>query len=77
MTAITAHHVVSSRTAAARTTAFERALLQAASTLDAFVATRLERRSDAARRQSVEIQDAAARARSAAEARAALGMLPR
>jgi len=76
MTTITAHHVVSSRTAA-RTTAFERALLQAASTLDAFVATRLERRSDEARGHSVEVQDAAARTRSAAEARAALGLLPR
>jgi len=76
MTTITAHHVASSRTAA-RTTAFERALLQAASSLDAFVATRLERRSDAARRQSVEVQDAAARSRSAAEARAAVGILPR
>ncbi|MFD4957409.1 hypothetical protein [Microbacterium sp. NPDC058389] len=75
MTTITAHHVVSSRTAA-RTTAFERALLQAASTLDGFVAARLERRSDAARRQAVAVQDAAARTRSAAEARAALGILP-
>jgi len=76
MTTITAHHVVSSRSAA-RTTAFERALLQAASSLDAFVATRLERRSDAARRRSVEVQDAAVRSRSAAEARGALGILPR
>lgn len=76
MTTITAHHVVSSR-AAARTTAFDRALLQAASALDAFVATRLERRADAARRRSVAVQDAAAGARSAAEARAAIGVLPR
>ncbi|MGN6221708.1 MAG: hypothetical protein ACTHNQ_19595 [Microbacterium sp.] len=75
MTTITAHRVVSSR--AARTTAFDRALLQAASALDAFVATRLERRADAARRRSVAVQDAAAGARSAAEARAAIGVLPR
>jgi hypothetical protein len=76
MTTITAHHVVSSR-AAARTTAFERALLQAASALDAFVASRLERRADDGRRRSVAVQDAAARTRAAAEARAALGVLPR
>jgi len=76
MTTITAHHVASHQ-APARTTAFERALLQAASTLDAFVATRLAHRSDAGRRQSVAVQDAAARTRSAAEARAALGVLPR
>jgi len=76
MTTITAHHVVSSHTAA-RTTAFERALLQAASILDAFVAARLVRRSDAARRQAMTAQDAATRTRGAAEARAALGLLPR
>jgi len=76
MTAITAHHVASSRSQA-RTTAFERTLLQAASTLDAFVAARLERRASAARRDAIAAQDAATRTRSAAEARGALGILPR
>lgn len=76
MTAITAHHVTSSH-AQARTTAFERTLLQAASTLDAFVAARLERRASVARRDAIAVQDAATRARGAAEARGALGVLPR
>ncbi|MBD3941463.1 hypothetical protein IF188_07100 [Microbacterium sp. NEAU-LLC] len=76
MTTITAHRVASPR-AVVRTTAFDRALLQAASALDAFVVARLERRASVGRRRAIVAQDAAATTRGAAEARGALGLLPR
>ncbi|GAA5198334.1 hypothetical protein [Microbacterium jejuense] len=76
MTTITAHRLASSA-APIRTTTFERALLHAATTLDAFVGARLERRASTARRQAVAAQDAAARTRGAAQARGAMGLLPR
>ena len=76
MTTITSHRVLSAGPSV-RTTAFERTLLQAASTLDAIVGARLERRASVARRQTIAVQDAAARTRGAAVARGAMGLLPR
>lgn len=71
MTAISAPRNLS------RTTSFERILLRAASGLDRFVAARLERRATAAHRAVVDAQSSFAAARRAAEARGALGVLPR
>ena len=71
MTAIPAARVI------AHATPFERTLLRAASTLDHFVAMRLERRSGLAHRRAVEAQSAFAAARRSAEAHGAIGLLPR
>ncbi|SFS05878.1 hypothetical protein SAMN04487846_2036 [Microbacterium sp. cf046] len=60
-----------------RTTPFERALLSAASALDVYVAARLERRNGAAHRQAAVAQSAFDAARRGAEARGAIGILPR
>ena len=68
---------ISAPRALTRATPFERTLLRAASALDLFVAARLERRGGAAHRRAVEAQTAAAADRRAAEARGAIGMLPR
>ena len=62
------------RTAA---TPFESLLLRAASALDHFVAVRLEERGGAVHRRAAATQAAAAAARGAAQARGAIGMLPR
>ena len=69
MTAITAHHF--------ETTAFERALLRAASALDHVVAVRLERR--AARSTAARAVAAAnhEQSRAVAQAFGAMGLLPR
>jgi hypothetical protein len=58
-------------------TPFERALLRSASALDVFVAARLERRGSAAYRRAAAAQSASAHERIAAEARGAIGLLPR
>jgi len=81
MTAIPAPVALSSRTAVARTitsaTPFERTLLHAASALDLFVSARLERRGSAVHRRAAAVQSAAAVLRRDAEARGAIGLLPR
>jgi len=69
MTTISAHH--------AAPNAFERALLHAASALDSFVTVRLESRSGAVHRRLIEAQSAASALRGQAEARGAIGLLPR
>ncbi|MFB9647337.1 hypothetical protein [Microbacterium terregens] len=71
MTAISAPRTLT------RATTFERALLRAASALDGFVATRLERRGRVAYRRAAETQARAARFRSSAQACGAVGLLPR
>lgn len=60
----------------ARTTTIDRALLLAASALDAFVARRVGRRASAEHRRALAAQAAAASARSTAQALGAVGMLP-
>jgi len=60
-----------------RATHFERTLLHAASALDLFVANRLERRGRVSYRRAADAQASAADVRSAAEARGAIGVLPR
>ena len=71
MTAISAPRVLSGATP------FERALLSAASALDRFVAHRLQRRGEAGYRRAHEAQLAFAVTRDAAQARGAMGLLPR
>jgi hypothetical protein len=71
MTAITAPRTV------AGTTSFERTLLRAASALDQFVLHRLERRSAPDARSAAAARSVVASARDAAEAHAAMGMMPR
>jgi hypothetical protein len=75
MTAITASQAVVRP--APRVTGFERTLLRAASALDLFVAGRVARRGDAEYRRAVLEQSVGALARSDAQARAAIGILPR
>jgi hypothetical protein len=58
-------------------TPFERALLAAASSLDRFVANRLERRGGTEHRRAHEAQLAFAATRDAAQALGAIGLLPR
>ena len=58
-------------------TPFERSLLRAATALDQYVSHRLERRSGADERRAAAVRASAASTRSAAEAHAAMGMLPR
>lgn len=62
---------------AASATRFDRALLRAASTLDAHVVARLERRAGAEERRALAVQAASDDARREASARAAIGILPR
>ncbi|KQZ84077.1 hypothetical protein ASD56_08635 [Microbacterium sp. Root166] len=69
MTAITASHSISV------VTPFERTLLSASAHLDRFVATRLERRATAV--PHIRAQVAAVQARTDAQARGAIGILPR
>jgi hypothetical protein len=71
MTAISAPRI------SAGTTTFERSLLRASTALDQYVSHRLERRSAAEERQAAAVRTSAAAARGAAEAHAAMGMLPR
>ena len=61
----------------AAVTPFESMLLHAASALDIFVASRLERRGSPASRRAIGAQTAGSAARDAAQARGAIGMLPR
>ncbi len=75
MTTLTAHYATTR--VATRTTGFERTLLRAASALDAFVVTRLERRDGDELRRVQLAQDATAEARRSAQARGAMGVLPR
>lgn len=58
-------------------TPFEGMLLRAASALDHFVSARLELRGGAAYRRAAETRAAGEAARGAAQARSAIGMLPR
>ncbi|WP_374974488.1 hypothetical protein ACEYYH_11155 [Microbacterium trichothecenolyticum] len=76
MTAITADELAA-RGFRASATRFDRALLRAASALDAYVVARVEKRDDAQERRALSAQAAASGARREAEARAAMGMLPR
>jgi hypothetical protein len=76
MTAITADELAA-RGFRASATRFDRALLRAASALDAYVVARVEKRDDAQERRALTVQAAASTARREAEARAAMGMLPR
>ena len=71
MTAISAPRI------SAGTTTFERSLLRASTALDQYVSHRLERRSGAEERRVAALRSAVASARGAAEAHAAIGMLPR
>ena len=76
MTTITADELAARgfRTSATR---FDRALLRAASALDAYVLARVEKRDDAEARRALTAQAAVSGARHQAEALAATGMLPR
>ena len=71
MTAISASRVSSGATP------FERTLLSAASALDRFVAGRLELRGGSEYRRAHDAQLAFAATRDAAQARGAIGLLPR
>jgi hypothetical protein len=71
MTAISAP-----RTSAGITT-FERSLLRTASAMDRFVVQRLERRASAEYHRAAAVQSATVLARDAAQARGAMGLLPR
>jgi hypothetical protein len=76
MTTITAGELAA-RGFDASATRSDRALLRAASAIDAYVIARVERRDGAGRRGAVTAQTAQAGARRDAEALAATGMLPR
>lgn len=76
MTTISAHDLAVRGFGSAATT-FERALLRAASALDAYAVARHERRHDADRRRALIAQTRATGARRDAEARAAIGIIPR
>ena len=76
MTAITADELTA-RGFRASATRFDRALLRAASALDAYVVARVERRDGVDERRALIAQAGVAGARREAEARAAMGMLPR
>lgn len=58
-------------------TGFERLLLRTAAGLNGFVVARHERGGAVERRRALTVQDAAAAARRQAEARAAIGIVPR
>jgi hypothetical protein len=77
MTIITAGELAARGGFAASSTAFERALLRTASALDAYVIARVQRRDARPRRAALIAQAAAGDARRDAEARAAIGLLPR
>lgn len=76
MTTFTAPELLA-RAVVARTTPFERALLRAASAIDSFVVARFERRTGGAGLRAAATQDAVDRSRREAEARGAIGILPR
>ena len=76
MTAITADELTA-RGFRASATRFDRALLRAASALDAYVVARVEKRDDAEERRALTAQASVNADRHEAEAFAALGMLPR
>jgi hypothetical protein len=58
-------------------TPFERSLLRAASAMDQFVVRRLDRRASSEYRRAADVQTATAAVRQAAQARGAIGLLPR
>ncbi len=68
---------ISASRSTAGTTPFESMLLGAASAVDDFVAGRLERRGSAVYRRAARTAAAGAAARDAAQARGAIGILPR
>ena len=68
---------ISAARTSTRATPFERTLLRAASALDDIVAARIERRGGAEYRRAAEAQSAVVAVRSSAEARGAIGVLPR
>lgn len=70
-------HVLVAPTVAVRATRLDRALLRAASAIDGFVVARIERRTADESRRAVTAQAAATRMRRDAEARGAIGLLPR
>jgi len=76
MTTITADELAT-RGFGASATRFDRTLLRAASAIDAYVLTRVERRAAAEGRQALAAQAAASGARSQAEGLFSMGILPR
>lgn len=58
-------------------TPFERSLLRASSAMDRFVGQRLERRASAGYRRATAAQSSSVAVRDAAQAGAAIGLLPR
>lgn len=79
MTTATAHHAHSIVAPAlvAGATRLDRTLLRAASALDSFVVARLERRATDESRRALAAQTTATQQRRDAEARGAIGLLPR
>lgn len=79
MTTATAQHahVIVAPALAARATRFDRTLLRAASAIDSFVVARIERRAHDESRRVFAAQTAATQRRRDAEARGAIGLLPR
>ncbi|WP_194411484.1 hypothetical protein [Microbacterium cremeum] len=79
MTTATAPHtqLIVAPALAVRATRFDRMLLRAASAIDSFVVARLERRASAESRRASAAQTAATQRRRDAEARGAIGLLPR
>lgn len=76
MTTITADELAA-RGFETTTTRFERALLRAASAIDAYVSARVGRRDGVERRRAQTARAVVSDARRDAEAVAAMGMLPR
>ncbi|WP_426319640.1 hypothetical protein [Microbacterium sp. E-13] len=76
MTAISADELSAHRFEASAT-AFDRALLRAASAVEAYTIARVRRRDGAQRRRALIAQDEASGARRNAEALAYAGLLPR
>ena len=77
MSTITAAQRTTLSFSASSPTRFERTLLRAASALNGFVVVRLERRTGSGSRHALAAQNAVIRRRRDAEARGAIGILPR
>lgn len=79
MTTATAQHAhaIVAPALVARSTRLDRTLLRAASALDSFVVARLERRAGGESRRALAAQTTATQRRREAEARGAIGLLPR
>jgi hypothetical protein len=68
---------ISTPSVGTRVTPFERTLLRASAAIEHYVALRLERRAGVESRRATSAQAAAVIARDAAQARGAIGILPR